>query len=88
MRVIAIKDSVFTGEASGKALHKGSIYHVINKVFYPYPMVIDDLGNYPNGFWLYELLELIGFHHEDYFLELPDDDIMVEEEIKIKINNL
>lgn len=84
MRVIAIKDSVFTGEASGKALHRGSIYHVINKVFYPYPASIADLGEYPNGFWFYELLELIGYHHEDYFLELPDDDTTVEKEEKVK----
>lgn len=84
MRVVAIRDSVFS-RTDVKALHKGSIYHVVNKVFYPYPMSIGDLGEYPNGFWLYELLELRGLHHEDYFLELPDDDIIVEEEEKIEL---
>lgn len=77
MRVIAIRDQIFNDIPGRVALHKGSIYHVINEVFDPKPKQFLDTGNiYPNGCWFYELLEQIGYHCEDAFLELPEDNLI------------
>jgi len=84
MRVIAIRDSYFhdgnkmTGEL---AIHKGSIYHVINVGFKPGEQYFLDTGSYyPNGVHFYELVEQKGWHVEDMFLELPDDIFETETE--------
>ena len=79
MKVIAVRDSYFTNRESREitndlAIHKGSIYHVVNKIFDPGKFYFIDSGShYPNGVHFYELLEQTGFHVEDMFLELPED---------------
>lgn len=77
MRVIAIRDSYFNDGhklTRNLAIHKGSIYHVTNIAFKPGPQYFEDTGNYyPNGIHFYELVEQVGWHVEDMFLELPDD---------------
>jgi hypothetical protein len=76
MRVIAIRDSYFNdgNKLLGIAVHKGSIYHVANVHHNPGNYYFQDTGShYPNGVNFYELVEQIGHHVEDMFLELPDD---------------
>lgn len=76
MKVIAIRDCYFNDgdKPTDKAIHKGSIYHVVNKHFIPEDTYFRDTQTYyPNGVYLYELLEQIGRHCEGLFLELPED---------------
>jgi len=76
MRVIAIRDSYFNdgNKLLDLAIHKGSIYHVSNIYHQPGKHIFQDTGSYyPNGVNYYELVEQIGYHVEDMFLELPDD---------------
>ena len=76
MRVIAIRDSYFNDgkTLTDLAIHKGSIYHVANVHHKPGKQYFEDTGSYyPNGVNFYELVEQIGYHVEDMFLELPDD---------------
>jgi hypothetical protein len=85
MRVIAIRDSYFNnGNAlTDLAIHKGSIYHVANVHHKPGKQYFQDTGSYyPNGVNFYELVEQIGHHVEDMFLELPDDLFEIETEIE------
>jgi len=90
MRVIAIRDSYFNdgNKLLGIAIHKGSIYHVANVHHNPGNHYFQDTGShYPNGVNFYELVEQIGSHVEDMFLELPDDDFeegIQEEQIAIE----
>ena len=89
MRVIAIRDSRFNDgvKQTSIAIHKGSVYHVVNKVFSPKEYRFQDTGNhYPNGVWFYELLEQEGYHVEDIFLEIPKDEIK-EELYELETNN-
>jgi hypothetical protein len=83
MRVIAIRDSYFNnGNAlTDLAIHKGSIYHVANVHHKSGKQYFQDTGSYyPNGVNFYELVEQIGYHVEDMFLELPDDLFEIETE--------
>jgi hypothetical protein len=76
MKVIAIRDSFFNDgtKPTDKAIHKGSIYHVVNKIFDPNPYhFIDTDERYPNGVQFYVLLEQRGKHVGDLFLELPEE---------------
>jgi hypothetical protein len=77
MKIIAIRNSYFTKDGTltdEVAIHKGSIYHVTNIHFKPGPQYFIDTGtHYPNGVHFYEVVEQIGFHVVDMFLELPDD---------------
>jgi hypothetical protein len=77
MKIIAIRNSYFTKDITLNdevAIHKGSIYHVTNIHFKPGPQYFLDTGtHYPNGVHFYEVVEQIGFHVVDMFLELPDD---------------
>ena len=76
MKVIAIRDSYFNDDTkpTDKAIHKGSIYHVIDKHFKPGDIYfLDTETHYPNGVYCYELLEQKGMHVVDLFLELPDN---------------
>ena len=90
MRVIAIRDSYFNNgkTTTDIAIHKGSIYHVVNIHHKPGEQYFQDTGSYyPNGVGFYRLLEQIGSHVEDLFLELPDDDFeegIQEEQIAIE----
>jgi hypothetical protein len=90
MRVIAIRDSYFNDgkTLTDLAIHKGSIYHVVNIHHEPGKRYFQDTGSYyPNGVNFYELVEQIGHHVEDMFLELPDDDFeegIQEEQIAIE----
>ena len=82
MKVIAIRDSYFNDgtKPTDKAIHKGSIYHVIGERFDPRPSYFLDTGSYhPNGVTFYEVLEQGGSHLKDIFLELPDDLFETEE---------
>lgn len=84
MKVIAIRDSYFgkDGVVYELAIHKGSIYHVVNKMFDPNPYhFLDTNEHYPNGVHFYELLEQRGKHVADLFLELPDELFETEKEI-------
>lgn len=84
MRVIAIKDCYFNDgtKPTEQSIHKGSIYHVIDKIFVDKPTYFYDSGTlYQNGYWLYELLEQRGKHVSSLFLEIPDDDL-VEEQVE------
>lgn len=88
MRVIAIRNCFFsnhqTKEISNEiAIHKGSIYHVLDKIHYPdLTTFLDEPGYYnPNGTWFYSLLEVRGHHAEFLFLEIPED---VEEDFEIE----
>lgn len=83
MRVICIENSLCVDEDDLGAIvaHKGSIYHVIN--------VIEGVElrkrkpiNFALGPW-YEFLEAEGLHHHVRFLEIPDDNELIENEIKI-----
>jgi hypothetical protein len=84
MRVIAIRDSYFNDGknlTNNIAIHKGSIYHVVNVHHKPGEQYFLDTGSYyPNGVNFYELVEQIGYHVEDMFLELPDDIFETETE--------
>ena len=84
MRVIAIRDSYFNDGhkmTDEVAIHKGSIYHVTNMHFKPGPQYFLDTGtHYPNGVHFYEVVEQIGFHVVDMFLELPNDLFETEEQ--------
>jgi hypothetical protein len=76
MKVIAIRDSYFNDgvKPTHKAIHKGAIYHVTAKHFNPEDVYFYDVGvRYPDGVHLYELLEQIGTHVADMFLELPEE---------------
>jgi hypothetical protein len=76
MRVIAIRDSYFNDgkTLTDLAIHKGSVYHVTETYFKPGKHYFQDTGSYyPNGVGFYRLLEQIGSHVEDLFLELPDN---------------
>jgi len=77
MKIIAIRDSYFNDGhkmTDEVAIHKGSIYHVTNIHFKPGSQYFMDTGtHYPNGVHFYEVVEQIGFHVVDMFLELPDD---------------
>lgn len=90
MRVTAIRDSYFSegNRLLHQALHKGSTYNVMGKFFVGGPCMYADLGKYPKGHWVYQLLELPGFHHEDYFTEATDDleDELIQENIKEESN--
>ena len=84
MKIIAIRDSYFNDGhkmTDEVAIHKGSIYHVTNMHFKPGPQYFLDTGtHYPNGVHFYEVVEQIGFHVVDMFLELPDDLFETEEQ--------
>lgn len=85
MRVIAIRDSYFNDgkTTTDIAIHKGSIYHVANIHHKPGKHIFQDTGSYyPNGVNFYELVEQVGYHIEDMFLELPDDLFETETEIE------
>ena len=93
MRVIAIRDSYFNNgkTTTDIAIHKGSIYHVVNIHHKPGEQYFQDTGSYyPNGVNFYELVEQIGHHVEDAFLELPDDDNeeLAEEYVSIATRNI
>ncbi len=84
MRVIAVRDSLFsdqiTKQIGGKAIHKGSVYHVIEKFWSPVERFLDDPDYYsPSGTWFYKLLEIKGSHASPLFVELPEDYDSVEE---------
>ena len=87
MKIIAIRDSYFNDGhkmTDEVAIHKGSIYHVTNIHFKPGPQYFMDTGtHYPNGVHFYEVVEQIGFHVVDMFLELPDDLFETETEKQI-----
>jgi hypothetical protein len=89
MRVIAIRNSYFNDgtKLTDLAIHKGSIYHVSNVHFDPKKHYFQDTGSYyPNGVNYYELIEQRGYHVEDMFLPLPDDDFeegIQEEQIEL-----
>ena len=83
MRVIAIRDVYFNDgiKITNLAIHKGSIYHVTNVHHKPGKHLFQDTGSYyPNGVNFYELVEQVGFHIEDAFLELTDDIIETKTE--------
>ena len=53
MRVIAIRDCYFNDgtKPTEQSIHKGAIYHVIDKVFIDRPTYFFDSGAlYPNGY--------------------------------------
>lgn len=92
MRVIAIRDCYFNDgtKPTDQSIHKGSIYHITNKIFVDRPeYFLDTKAYYPNGYWLYELLEQRGKHVSDLFLEIPEDDIEQQAEtLNLKIEQL
>ena len=82
MKVIAIRNSFFSENLQELAIHKGSIYHVVNTIFKDKPQYFADTGRlYPHGVRFFELLEQRGLHVEDIFMELSDEDITEFEEV-------
>ncbi len=91
MKVIAIRNSFFNKNniLTELAIHKGSVYHVVNVIFKDRPQYFEDTGRlYPKGVRFFELLEQKGFHVEDMFMELPDDDTIEFEEIKTEMEKI
>lgn len=94
MRVICSVTEYYLDEngkvTSNVSVRKGSIYNVINVV---------DMNQFKNEFikkhklipaqgkW-YELLEVVGLHHESKFVELPDYLFEENVETKEKTNSL
>lgn len=81
MRVICIENSILVDEDNpnfgGICTHKGSIYHVIRSV--EGQQMREESGiPYALGPW-YEFLEVKGLHHHIRFLEIPEDDIEINE---------
>ena len=90
MRVICTTTETYvTGDNyGGTSCRRGSIYNVVNittaEVILEKHWRIREAGGVPaRGNW-YELLELSGYHHESKFLELPDDNDIVEEQIELE----
>lgn len=83
MRVICIENSILVDEDNpnfgGVCTHKGSIYHVVNSI--EGEKMREKTGiPYGLGPW-YEFLEVKGLHHYIRFLEIPEDDIQIEQKI-------
>lgn len=83
MRVICIEDSLCVDEDNIGAIvtYKGSIYHVVN-VTEGIELRKRKPINFAPGPW-YEFLEVEGLHHHVRFLEIPDDNGLIENEIKL-----
>ena len=82
MRVICIENSIIIDKDKpnfgGIATHKGCVYHVINSIDGEVLSEKRDM-NYAPGAW-YEFLEIPGWlHHHIRFLEIPEDDIEIEQ---------
>lgn len=83
MRVICIENSLIVDEGDDKGkihTHKGSIYHVVNKVDSKKLREKSNV-NFAPGTW-YEFLEIDGLHHHIRFLEIPDDSVDIIESTK------
>lgn len=85
MRVICIESATWANgkDIGQQSIKKGSIYHVIEqktgeeiREFYKDSMAID-------GIW-YGLLEVNGHHYSERFLEIPDDNELINEHNKEK----
>lgn len=88
MRVICTTtERYITGKNHGGiSCRRGSIYHVVNittadAILEKHWNIREAGGTPAKGNW-YELLELIGYHHESNFLEIPDDLDDITEHIK------
>jgi len=89
MRVICIENSIVVDinhpSLGSIAAHKGSVYNVIGSV--SGEVLREKTGhNYALGPW-YEFLELKGFHHHVRFLEIPEDDILVNEKLLLSFSS-
>jgi hypothetical protein len=89
MRVICIENSIVVDinhpSLGSIAAHKGSVYNVIGSI--SGEVLREKTGhNYALGPW-YEFLELKGFHHHVRFLEIPEDDILVNEKLLLSFSS-
>jgi hypothetical protein len=85
MRVICIEDSLWEdGPHRGQiCAHKGSVYHVTGSIEGEQMRQMNPPINYSLGTW-YSFLEIPGVHHGIRFLEIPEDNIEVSEEVKLQ----
>ena len=86
MRVICIENSImidrYKPDFGSIYAHKGSVYNVVG--FIEGEELRRKTGlNFALGLW-YEFLEVQGVHHHIRFLEIPEDDIEIETQKKIK----
>jgi hypothetical protein len=89
MRVICIENSIVVDinhpSCGSIAAHKGSVYNVIGSV--SGEVLREKTGlRYAPGLW-YEFLELQGLHHHVRFLEIPEDDILVNEKLSLSLSS-
>ena len=86
MRVICIENSImidrYKPDFGSIYAHKGCVYNVVRVIQGETLKEVTGL-NYALGPW-YEFLEVQGFHHHIRFLEIPEDDIEIETQKKIK----
>ena len=87
MRVICIETTTWAAGVPQEHLgtvsvRKGSVYHVTGSV--DGELLRKETNQpYANGTW-YQLLELPGVHHFTKFLEIPEDTVEANEEVKLQ----
>lgn len=87
MRVICIEDSLWQdGPQIGEiSTYKGSIYHVTGSIEGEKLRQMAPHVKYTSGTW-YSFLEVPGIHHSVRYLEIPDEEKILQQSEKL-INN-